>query len=299
MSEPITPKAEHHVVEGEFVDAEPENKQKSAQGASQKTAKKSAFQSRLASLKPGARGGLLFVIMLVSGTALAVALAAWLQLQKVQTGVETAFASIQQPAELGRIMEKIAYQQNQMQRLHQSQQTLQAQVDALVEQQASYQAQLGEMQYKLGQESGAQHRSNDSSDADTSAQTRHETPPVIHIQDPNLRQDMKQLEQELSQALAQVESDLARLNQQAQQGLTQISDYVESEAWQADKAQLQQQIQQLNAQLSELAKSQGEWIERLAPQLEQAIEDITPQLEGFWSRFNHLLRIQKQDEEAQ
>jgi len=68
MSEPITPKADRHVVEGEFVDSDVNPK-------TEQIKPKAVWVSRYKGL------WLWGVVMVVSGIAFALALAAWLNLQ--------------------------------------------------------------------------------------------------------------------------------------------------------------------------------------------------------------------------
>ncbi|UQB42310.1 hypothetical protein JX580_11765 [Thiomicrospira microaerophila] len=303
MSEPITPKADQHAVEGEFIEAD---KQEKAELNAEEKASKPTQADRPAKSKAARQSFLLtLVIMLVSGGALATALATWLQLQPlVQTQIaessELKHESQPYPM-LDRVIEKINYQQNQIQQTRQELQAQQGQAQQIEQQFAAIEAQLSEMQHRivaLGEdvEQAAGVESAVKGLANNEVIQENEASSVIHIQDPQLRQDLNQLRAQLESALDQVNRELEQLNQQSRQGLEQLNDYVNSEQWQQDKAKVQAQVEGISEQLSELASQQQQWIERIKPQIEQTLEEVTPQLEGFLSIFNQLFSIKKHNE---
>ncbi|WFE69607.1 hypothetical protein P8S54_04715 [Thiomicrospira sp. R3] len=309
MSEPITPKANQHAVEGEFIEADKEQKIESPEKQASTEVKKTQAVEKPRPSTNNQRSFLLtLVIMLVSGGALATALATWLQLQPVLHSL--AAEPISHHAEpqgmmIERVIEKIAYQQSQIQQIHQELQAQQGQAQQFEQQFAAVEVQLNEMQLHLVSlsETFAQTRASmpqadkpveiDSNGLDSSLSS------VIQTEDPSLRRDLNQLRSQLDNALEQINRDLQQLNQQSKESLAQFNDYVNSEQWQQDKARLQSQLQGFNEQLGNLADQQQEWIERVKPQIEQTLEEVTPQLEGFLSIFNQLFSIKKHTEDEQ
>ncbi|WP_044413667.1 hypothetical protein [Thiomicrospira microaerophila] len=320
MSEPITPKADQHVVEGEFIEADKVDKAAQLDAADTladsnvKSASKKATASSPAKANHN-RLLLTLVIMLVSGGALATALVTWLQLQPVlQTLSNQQAATVMVPNEqadkLARVIEKIAYQQNHIQQMGQALQAQQAQTQQFEQQFAAMDAQFSEMQHRLialgeeleqlaALETQADAQVLIRSEAPDQAEQTPAAPTVIQIQDPNLRRDLNQLRSQLETALEQLNQDLGQLNQQSQQALTQLNDYVLSQKWQQDKARLQSQVETLTQQLSELTAQQQDWIEQIKPQIEQTLEEVAPQLDGFLSIFNQLFSIKKHGEAEQ
>jgi chromosome segregation ATPase len=303
MSDPITPKAEQHVVEGEFIQAE-----KSNHHAEPSEAKKSSTKQGK-KLTPNKANSLVltFVIMLVSGGALATAVATWLQLQPVLKSLAT--LSVPQPTETSlpmveQALEKIGYQHNQLQQQGKVLDVQQAHIQQLEDNLAQVQAQLAEMQLRIIALSDDLQAFADTPVAisqpllpEVTEELNSNSAPIIHIQDPNLRRDLNQIRSQLDAAIAQLNHGLQQLNAQSQQGLSQLNDYVNTEQWQQDKQQMEAQVNSLTSQLKDLASQQQLWIEKLQPQITQTLEDVTPQLEGFLSRFNQLFSIQKQTEQ--
>lgn len=309
MSEPITPKADQHAVEGEFIEADKQQEPKKPEKESAPEVKQTQGKEKPRQTTPHQRSFLLtVVIMLVSGGALATALATWLQLQPVLHHL-AADQKMQQSEPHGemieKVVEKIAYHQSQIQQTQQELHVQQAQVQQFDQQFASMRVQLKEMQLhlvsmteELEQTKTTEPEGDKHSETDTKElNSTHSS--VIQIEDPNLRRDLNQLRSQLDSALDQVNQDLENLNQQSQERLAQFNDYVNSEQWQQDKARLQSQLQGFNEQLGNLANQQQEWIERVKPQIEQTLEEVTPQLEGFLSIFNQLFTIKKHDENEQ
>lgn len=278
MSDPITPKAEHHVVEGEFVEAE----SKSANSSDHETdPSKKAKRVKTSHNNSWRSNLLIWLILLVSGTAFALALASWLFIQQSPTRTDLVSQIQSQQAELIQLTEQL---KNQQQHLAEFGQTQQAWKQALAELEASQQSsqiQLEEMQLRLTEASQAMFGFSESDDK------------VIKINDPKLREDFEQAKQDLQTGLQTLREELAELNQRSQQELSEIEGYVESEQWQQDKQRLQTEIQSLSDELANLAQTQADWMASMAPKVQEAVDEITPQLEGLFSRFNQLFSIKK------
>lgn len=281
MSEPITPKAEHHVVEGEFVEAESKSSNPSEPDQDEKSNKAERVKtSRFASPSWGSNL-LIWIILLVSGIAFALALASWLYIQQSPTRADLAQQLQTYQTELMQLSDKLQTQQQHMTDFGQTQQSWQVALDELEQSQQTTQLQLEEMQLRLTEASEAMFGFSASDDK------------VIKIDDPKLREDLEQAKQDLQMGLQTLREDLAQLNQRSQQELSEIEGYVESEQWQQDKQRLQSEIQSLSDELANLAQTQADWMARMAPKVQEAVDEITPQLEGIFSRFNELFSIKK------
>ncbi|MBE0494227.1 MAG: hypothetical protein IBX48_07775 [Thiomicrospira sp.] len=284
MSEPITPKAEHHVVEGEFVEAESKSSDQSNQSEQAPKHTKKAERVK-ASGSAGSRAGtanlLTWIILFVSGTAFALGLASWLHLQQVPSAAQINQQLQPLHAELAQVSDKLQTQQQQIAEFKKTQQAWETALNELEQNQQTTQAQLQEMQLRLSEASQAMFGFSESDDK------------VIKIDDPKLRADLEQAKQDLQTGLQTLREELQQLNQRAQQEWSAIEGYVESEQWQQDKQRLQTEIQTLTEELNELAQTQADWMARMAPKVQQAVDEITPQLEGIFSRFNELFSIKK------
>lgn len=287
MSEPITPKAEHHVVEGEFVEAESNKSEQAQQDPTKKDSTQKAERIKTSGFK-GARAGsnlLTWIMMFVSGTAFALALASWLHTQQAPKAVDVNQALQPFHAELVQLVDKLQNQQQVMAEFEQTQQAWKDALDELKQDQQNTQTQLEEMQLRLTEASQAMFGFSESEDK------------IIKIDDPKLREDLEQAKQDLQSGLQTLREELQQLNQRSQQELSAIEGYVESEQWQQDKQRLQTELQTLSKELSELAQTQADWMARMAPKVQEAVDEITPQLEGFFSRFNQLFSIKKHSQE--
>lgn len=277
MSEPITPKAEHHVVEGEFVEATHADKTQDNKFSRTDPKAKKRPTKNLAPF-----GWLWLVVMLVSGSAFALALAAWLQVKAPQPGLVAAID--QQQNHIQTLQQSLAQKQQAIDELNQVLQTQQQTLAELSAQAQERGLMMAELQQQFSQIS-----LNTMSSPDLVESPATET---STSQSEQLQQKLAQTEQ----ALLELQQQIQRLSEQGSQQIDRAQDYVQSEQWQQDKQALQAELEQMQQQLQSLMQQQLEWVARVRPLLEQTAQEIKPQLEGIFSRFNEIFSIKKQIE---
>jgi septal ring factor EnvC (AmiA/AmiB activator) len=270
MSEPITPKAEQHVVEGEFVEAP--NKAEAAKDE-KAPGKPIAWPQPL---------GLWLAVMLVSGAALALALSSWVTLQRpdpsAQLAQQLSHQVEQQQTQIQQLEQALAAQQQQQQKLEeawasvsQALETLSAQAQTPTESAASS-SDTQPFEQTLAQwQSEVSARLNQLNEALANGAATGQT-----------QADIARFEQDVAQQVAQLKAQLEQLNQNQQ-------------AWVEEWGP---KIRSLGEHLNGLAQAQAQWIERLKPQIEEAVTEIQPQLDGFFSRFNQLFTIHKHEAQS-
>lgn len=271
MSEPITPKAQQHVVEGEFIETSSASNTKPDDKPV--TAKKITWPQPI---------WLWLAVMLVSGTALAFALAAWLALN--------------QPSPEAQLTQQLSHQVELQQ----------AKIEALERELNAQQQQ----QQKLDQAwlSVTQALENNASQGEQT----ESTPPSIDMTafdqawsawqaDVNAR--LGRLNQQLEQALekGKIQTDLDTFEQQVDAQLTQIKQQMDklNQAQQAWSEEWSPKIRDLGEHLNGLAEQQAQWMARIKPQIEETVTEIQPQLDGIFSRFNQLFTIKKHEASPQ
>jgi chromosome segregation ATPase len=274
MSEPITPKAEHHVVEGEFVEAET-----SHEAPKDKAAKSSENKARAKRAIPW----LWLAVMGVSGAAFALALAAWLEVKNPSPGLVAAID--QQQVQIQDLDKMLAAKQQTLDELQQAFQTQQQALADLSAQAEERGLMIAQLQQQPPQADG--------SDAQSAAPVEPSSVEVPANQTDELKQKLAQAEQQTQQALADLQQQIQRLSEQGAQQFDQAQDYVQSEQWQQDKQALQAELEQMQQQVQTLMQQQAEWVAKVRPLFEQTAEDIKPQLEGIMSRFNQIFTIKK------
>ncbi len=275
MSEPITPKAQQHVVEGEFVEA-PNKAETDTANHNETSAKKIAWPQPLA---------LWIAVMLVSGAALALALSSWVMVQRPDPNAQL----VQQ------LSHQVEQQQTQLQQLEQTMQAQSQQLEQTMQAQSQQQQQLQQAWASVSQAVetlSAQAPSASPADGQALEQALAQWQTEVNnrlnqlnevlsggVADAQTQGDIARFEQEVAQQVAQLKSQLEQLNQNQQ-------------AW---VAQWESKISGLGEHLNGLAQQQAQWIERLKPQIDAAVTEIQPQLEGFFSRFNQLFTIHKHE----
>lgn len=288
MSEPITPKAEHHVVEGDYIEAETDslgteskNESPQAHQVNQKSKLKTNPKTNRTS------SWLWLAVMLISGAAFALALSTWLQFQSFSPGLVTAIGE-QQNQILGLDQQLREQQQQQLEfqlQLSHQQQNLERLAEQLQEQTLV----LSELQHWQTAQPEVVQSETTPIEADETPLAK-EPAKTSQLPDSQTAKKLAELQQQTEQSINDLRAQLTELASHSRQ---QVTDYVESEQWQQDKHTLQQQLAELETSLENLAKTQVEWIEKIKPQLEQIAEEIQPQLDGLFSRFNQIFKIKK------
>ncbi|MDY0136028.1 MAG: hypothetical protein RBS36_02540 [Thiomicrospira sp.] len=264
MSEPITPKAQQHVVEGEFVEA-PNKAETDTANHNETSAKKIAWPQPLV---------LWIAVMLVSGAALALALSSWVMVQRpdpsAQLAQQLSHQVEQQQAQLQQLEQALQAQNQQQQQLQQAWASVSQAVETLSAQAPSASpADSHALEQALAQwQTEVNNRLNQLNEVLATGAADEQT-----------QGDIARFEQEVAQQVAQLKAQLEQLNQNQQ-------------AW---VAQWEPKILSLGEHLNGLAQQQAQWIERLKPQIDAAVTEIQPQLEGFFSRFNQLFTIHKHE----
>jgi uncharacterized protein YhaN len=313
MTEPITPKAEHHVVEGEFVEAEAKTQTSGTKQASKTKAGQS--KSSLGNAKQPWLAMLAMAGILLGATS-------WIALEQrtatlyemAQAGLASdAFVEQQLEQHIAPLLQKIAYQQQKITALENWQQSFQGGARSFLRDYETLEGQLVEMQALLAQHAqqlaavSSQQRSTPAQEqaplseeksvdeAQQEAVTSEMQAALSH-----LNQELHQAQGQLEKGLTQMRAEIARLQQQADQALAGLQALTEDPEWQAGQAELAEQLMTFQQRLTELANDQAalqaDWLAKLAPEVEAMMTEVTPTFEGLLSRFNDLFTIKKIEE---
>jgi DNA repair exonuclease SbcCD ATPase subunit len=268
------------VVEGEFIEAEPLPK---AEKVKRESSADMAWRSR----------GLMFSVMLVSAVGLALGMASWLTLKSLQkqAPIMTLVPESTHSVELDALIEKIAYQQGQIQVLSQESRVQQSLLQAFEEQLKTLDERLNEVQLHL-----ADIRTQEPSVTEPSLAPE---PPLIEPPISSVELDEKEWVSQhelsvLAQDVMGLKQTLQTQMQTYQQWMDQWQQSQAQPVWQAEYDRLREQLELLTQQLEQLAQEQASWQTKF--QLKPIVEDVTPQMDGIWSRFNHLFSIKKHTE---
>lgn len=273
MSESKPSTVDKDVVQGEFIDAEVNQKNT----ADQSDRKTSAPSKKIAWPQPI---WLWLAVMAVSGVALAFAVAAWLMAQQPsstgqqdwevvyeqqvfnQSLIESQLES--QAAQLKAVKQKLAQYDDKLEQHHVE---FAREVQALHQLSHQLQDELGDLKTQIG---------------DLSSLSAREPSEVIPLDDRDFQQALEQMEADVQQGLTQLNQRLQQLAEQQEHWVDEFGPELET----------------FKNNLQTLAERQADWMERLRPQLEEAATEIKPQLEGIWSHFNQLFNIIKHDSAA-
>lgn len=321
MSEPITPKAEHHVVEGEFVEAE---------AKTQTSSTKQADKTKAGQPKSLLRNAKQPWLAMLAMTGILLGATSWIALeQRTATLYEMAHAGLASDAlveqqleqHIAPLLQKIAYQQQKITALENWQQSFQGGARSFLRDYETLEGQLVEMQAMLAQHAqqlaavSSQQRSapaqepeavieSEPSLAQNSADEMNQQAVTSEMQAAlsHLSQELQQAQGQLEQGLAQMRAEIARLQQQADQALAGLQTLTEDPEWQAGQAELAEQLVTFQQRLTELANDQAalqaDWLAKLAPEVEAMMTEVTPTFEGLLSRFNNLFTLKKIEEDA-
>ena len=314
MNEPITPKAEHHVVEGEFVETD---------AATNQT--KQADQSKQAKPKSLLRNPKQPWLAMLAMTGILLGATSWIALeQRTASLYEMAQAGLASDAvleqqleqQIAPLLQKIAYQQQKITALENWQQSFQGGARSFLRDYETLEAQLVEMQALLAQHAQDIAKLSEQSAPAIGSPSTPETlaevtPPAVSVPDidsdaiqaemqmalGHLNQELSEAQGQLEQGLTQLRAEVQRLQQQADQALAGLQALTEDPEWQAGQAELANQLDQFQQRLSELvneqAQWQADWLAKLAPEVETIVTEMTPTFEGLLSRFNNLFTLKK------
>jgi chromosome segregation ATPase len=313
MNEPITPKAEHHVVEGEFVETDAAT-----------TNPKQAETSKQAQPKSLLRNPKQPWLAMLAMTGVLLGATSWIALeQRTATLYEMAQAGLASDAvveqqleqQIAPLLQKIAYQQQKITALENWQQSFQGGARSFLRDYETLEAQLVEMQALLAQHAQDLAKLTEQNSPATASPSVSDgavavTPPVagsdadsnaiqaeMQMALSHLNQELAEAQGQLELGLAQLRTEVQRLQQQADQALAGLQALTEDPQWQAGQAELANQLNQFQQRLSQLANEQtqwqADWLAKLAPEVETIVTEITPTFEGLLSRFNHLFTLKK------
>lgn len=250
--------------QAEIVEAEVIEQEETLQTENQDT-KKSAKPAKKRSINLAR-----MLVMLVSATALAIAMASWYQLQKLtQVWSDNLNQSKAAIVELQSSLTKLENQTS-------STPTYQTSEEITLR--------LDEMQLVL---------------KNLLQQEPQENSPNIEINEAKQEQ-LKELNQKAEAAIQELNKQLKLIEQITQEKTKEINNYLSSEDWEIDKKMMQETMEILGAQISTLsedAMKHTEILEKLAPQIEKRFEEIQPRLQGLGARLNQLFSIRKYEPE--
>ncbi|AEG32386.1 hypothetical protein [Thiomicrospira cyclica] len=313
MSEPITPKAEHHVVEGEFVEAE---------AKTQTSSTKQADKTKAGQPKSLLRNAKQPWLAMLAMTGILLGATSWIALeQRTATLYEMAHAGLASDAlveqqleqKIAPLLQKIAYQQQKITALENWQQSFQGGARSFLRDYETLEAQLVEMQAMLAQHAqqlatvSNQQRSAPTPEpslAPNSADEMNQQAVTSEMQAAlsHLSQELQQAQGQLEQGLTQMRAEIARLQQQADQALAGLQTLTEDPEWQLGQTELAEQLVTFQQRLTELANDQAalqaDWLSKMAPEVEAIMTEVTPTFEGLLSRFNNLFTLKKIEEDA-
>ncbi len=313
MNEPITPKAEHHVVEGEFVEAE---------AKTQTSSTKQAHKTKAGQPKSLLRNAKQPWLAMLAMTGILLGATSWITLeQRTATLYEMAHAGLASDAlveqqleqQIAPLLQKIAYQQQKITALENWQQSFQGGARSFLRDYETLEGQLVEMQAMLAQHAqqlatlSNQQRSapaQEPSLAPNSADEMNQQAVTSEMQAAlsHLSQELQQAQGQLEQGLTQMRAEIARLQQQADQALAGLQTLTEDPEWQLGQTELAEQLVTFQQRLTELANDQAalqaDWLSKMAPEVEAIMTEVTPTFEGLLSRFNNLFTLKKIEEDA-
>lgn len=309
MNEPITPKAEHHVVEGEFVDADAAR----PEDDSAKQAKAKAKASKPSFSRNAKQPWLAMLAM----TGILLGGSSWIALEQrtanlyemAKVGLVSEATMEQQiQQQLEPLVQKIAYQQQKINNLEDWQASFQGGARSFLNDFEALEIQLSEMQVLLGAHSQQLSKLNLAAtspgllndDSFELAVTEWDEEAVrIEIQAAlrHLNQQLLLAQTQLDEGLGQLRSELERLEQQAGVAAAGLQQLSEAPQWQAGHDQLAEQMSDFKQRLAELAldqaQFQADWLSKLEPEINAVVTEVTPTFEGILSRFNHLFNLRK------
>jgi len=310
MNEPITPKAEHHVVEGEFVDADVVH----PKGDSEKHAKvKPKAKASNPSFSRNAKQPWLAMLAM---TGILLGGSSWIALeQRTAALYEMAQAGLLSEAKMEQqlqqqlepLLQKIAYQQQKISGLENWQASFQGSARSFLLDFETLETQLSEMQVLLGAHS--QQLAKLSSAAPLSGLIKDNSSELVVTESDDavrievqaalrhLNQQLLLAQTQLDEGLDQLRSELERIQQQADRAAIGLQQLTEDPQWRAEHDQLTEQMAGVQQSLTELASDQAQfqadWLSKLEPKINAVVTDVTPTFEGILSRFNHLFNLRK------
>lgn len=297
----VTPKATQHVVDGDFIDAEPVNKsaeksaEKSAGQASKATSKNNKKAETATTRSASSSSMLLFWLsaIIFAGGAAYMAFQALEKTNNLVTDAELNHAYEQQQMQL----EIMANQLQQLAAQSQKPSFDDASVKQLTGEVDNLQAQLNEQTLVITQ------LQNELNQARQQLETAE---PKIQSTESSTGQNQPsgQISSELAQSLEELDKKLLGLleaqgsKEQEIAELTakffefsrdtneKLKNYLQSGEWESDKAELGEKMGQIESQLGEIAAL-------VSPKMEAVVEEVGPQLDGILSIFNQFFQVKK------
>ncbi|SFR56390.1 hypothetical protein [Thiomicrospira sp. ALE5] len=312
MNEPITPKAEHHVVKGEFVETDSAaDTSKSKESARRQTKAKALLRNT----KQPWLAMLAMIGVLLGATS-------WVALeQRTAALYEMAHAGLAADAlveqqleqQMAPLLQKIAYQQQKITVLENWQQSFQGGARSFLRDYETLEGQLTEMQALLSEHATQLAKLSEQTDhlshalPDSSLNNQAPAAPVppeteavqaeMQAALGHLNNELAEAQQQLDQGLDQLRAEIQNVQRQADQALSGLQKLTNDPQWQAGQAELAEQLETFQQRLAELANEQAQWqadwLAKLAPEVEDIVTELTPTFEGLLSRFNSLFTLKK------